>query len=452
MIENRTVGGACANRGCLPSKTLIEAARAFHEARHPRYAAIQPSTPALDVAALIQRKDALVRDYRAGKYERVAAEDAHVEIVAGTARFTDAHTVTIASDSDTRLARSQRFLIATGSVPHIPAIPGLDTISYLTSDLLASDEDMELRTLPESLLIAGGGYVALELGQMFARFGTAVTIIERGPHVLAHGFEPETGRAIERIFADEGITVLRNARIERVWRDGERGVMADVALSGERRGFRGERLLVATGRVPATQGIGLDRAGVALDASGAVIVDTTLRTTAPHIWAAGDVIGDQADSQMATPVGAHDGAIAARNALGDGSAVEVNHRVIPRAVFTDPQIATVGMTDREARAAGHRCWCNTVPLELVPRAVVIHDTRGFIKMVADDSTSEVLGVTMVGRDAAEVIHEAAMALRFHATIDDFRTMPHVYPTMAEALKFVAISRYKDPSRLSCCAE
>ncbi|HXT35249.1 MAG TPA: hypothetical protein VN837_06695 [Chloroflexota bacterium] len=155
---------------------------------------------------------------------------------------------------------------------------------------------------------------------------------------------------------------------------------------------------------------------------------------------------------MATPVGARDGGIAARNALSGEALRRVDHRVIPRAVFTDPQIGMVGLTDAEANAAGHRCWCNTVSMELVPRAGAIRDTRGVIKMVADADSNEVLGVSMLGVNAGEVIHEAAMGMRFHATIDDFIDLLHVYPTMAEALKIVAISRYKDPAKLSCCAE
>jgi len=171
----------------------------------------------------------------------------------------------------------------------------------------------------------------------------------------------------------------------------------------------------------------------------------------PHIFAAGDVIGREVNSQMATPVGSQDGGIAAHNAFSNELRA-VNHRVIPRTIFTDPQIATVGMTEEEAIAAGHSGWCSTVPMELVPRAGAIRDTAGMIKMVADDDTEEVLGVSMVGNSAGEVIHEAAMAMRFHAQIRDFIDMLHVYPTMAEALKIVAISRFKDPAKLSCCAE
>ncbi len=175
-----------------------------------------------------------------------------------------------------------------------------------------------------------------------------------------------------------------------------------------------------------------------------------LQTNVPHVWAAGDVIGRHTGSQLATPVGAHDGGIAAGNAL-NGAQRRVDHAVIPRTIFTDPQVAVVGLTDAEANARGHRCWCNTIPVSLVPRAGAVRDPRGIAKMVIDVDTERVLGVSLVLRDAGEVIHEAAMGLRLGATIRDFIDLLHVYPTMAEALKLVAISRFKDPRKLSCCA-
>ncbi|HKB48950.1 MAG TPA: FAD-dependent oxidoreductase, partial [Ktedonobacterales bacterium] len=210
------------------------------------------------------------------------------------------------------------------------------------------------------------------------------------------------------------------------------------------------KLLVATGRTPTTRNLGLERVGVRLDARGAVVVDDELRTSVPHIWAAGDVIGSETESQMATPVGAHDGGIAAANALA-GAHQRVNHRVIPRAIFTDPQVGVVGLTDREANAAGIVCTCNTVPLSVVPRAGAIRDTAGIVKMVLEAETRRVIGVSMVGADAAEVIQIAAMALRFNATTDDLIDQLFVYPTMAEALKIAAISFTKDVRTLSCCA-
>lgn len=446
MTEERPIGGTCVNRGCLPSKNLIEAARLVHNARNPRYPGLKPCTVEVDFPALIQQKDDVVHDYRKKKYETlvggtVSIENGHVE-------FLDPHTVEVAGK---RLA-GERVLIATGSRPVLPNIEGLDRVPYLTSDLLTVDEKMELRELPKSMLIVGGGYISLELGQMFSRFGTEVTIVERNRQLLAHGYEPEVGRSIQEIFADEGIQVITNASVRSV-REESGEVVATVTVGGRERQYRAEKLLIATGRRANTDNIGAERAGVKLSARGDVEVDEYLRTNVPHIFAAGDVIGRQVESQMATPVGSRDGGIAAQNALGVLPELrQVDHRVIPRVIFTDPEVAVVGMTDAEAITAGHRCWCNTLPMSLVPRAGAIRETRGVIKMVADADTNQVLGVSMVGHNASEVIHEAAMALRFRATLRDFIDLLHVYPAMAEALKIAAISRYKNPAKLSCCAE
>ena len=347
--------------------------------------------------------------------------------------------------------KGSNVLIATGSRPVATDIEGLDGVAYLTSDLLTVDESMELRELPASLLIIGGGYIALELGQMFSRFGTDVTMLERGRQLIEHGYEPEVGRSIGEVFAQEGIQVVANATVRAVGQDGGE-IVTTAVVAGRERQYRTERVLVATGRRPNTDNIALDRAGVHVNERGEVVVDPYLRTNVPHLYAAGDVIGRQHNSQMATPVGSRQGGIAARNALSTGPTKAVDHRVTPRVIFTDPEVAVVGMTEAEAIAAGHRCWCNTIPMSLVPRAAAILDTGGIIKMTADADSHEVLGVSMVGHNAGEVIHEAAMAMKYRATIQDFIGLLHVFPTMAEALKIVAISRFKDPSKLSCCAE
>jgi len=445
MTEERPIGGTCVNRGCLPSKNLIEAARLLHDARNPRFPGLKSSPMQKDFAALIHQKDEVVHSYRQKKYESLVG--GNIQIERGHVRFVDPHTTEVGS----KRISGERILIATGSRPVLADIDGLDRVPYLISDLLTVDEPMELQQLPKSLLIIGGGYIALELGQMFSRFGTVVTILERSDQLLARGYEPEVGRSIGEILAAEGIQVIVRASARAVRQ--ERGeIIARASVAGRDSEYRAEKLLMATGRRPNTDNIDIERAGVKVDASGAIVVDEHLRTTAPHIFAAGDVIGRQTGSQMATPVGSHDGGIAARNALSGRPMISADHRVIPRVVFTDPQIAVVGLTEQEGIAAGHDCWCNTLPMSLVPRAGAIRDTRGIIKMVADEYTNEVLGVSMVGNSAGEVIHEAAMALRFRAKIQDFIDMLHVYPTMAEALKIAAISRYKNPAQLSCCAE
>jgi len=447
LTEERVIGGTCANRGCLPSKHLIEAARLLHDAQRPRYPAISACAPDVSFAGLIERKDALVTGYREQKYVGVAAANAGIEVAQGHAAFVSACEIQVGA----RVVSGAQFLIATGSRPIIPPIEGLDTVPYLTSDLLSADEAMELTEAPSSLLILGSGYIALELGQMFARFGVAVTLIEPGPRPLWRDAEPEVGLAIQRILQDEGLTILTRAQVQRV-EAANGGVALTLTSRGATHSLHADRLLVAAGRRPNSDHLGLELAGVQATPEGAVSVDAYLRTSVPHIWAAGDVIGNELGSQQATPVGARDGALVAHNALAEEPPRRVEHRVIPRAIFTDPQIATVGLTDRQANAEGRRCWCNTVPLEFVPRASATLDTRGLVKMVADVQTREVLGVSLVGSNAAEVIHEAAMGLRFHATLDDFIDLLHVYPTMAEALKIAAISYYKDPALLSCCAD
>lgn len=447
MTEERALGGTCVNRGCLPSKNLIEAARLIYNAQHPRFPGLAPAALGLDFGHLIAQKDEVIHDYRKQKYESLLGGQFTLE--KGHVRFVDAHTVEV----DGKRLTGDKILIATGSRPVVPPIDGLDAVASLTSDLLTGDEPLELTACPRSLLIVGGGYIALELGQMFRRFGVEVTILERSDQILAGGYEPEVGQVIGSLFEEEGIRVVTRASGLSVsfLADGH-GVLATARVGSDTREFRAEKLLVATGRRPNTDNIAIERAGVAVGDRGQVRVDEYLRTSVPHIFAGGDVIGRETGSQMATPVGSQDGGIAAQNALSGGKPRAVNHRVIPRAIFTDPQVGLVGMTEAEAIAAGHRCWCNTVPMSLVPRAGAIRDTRGIIKMVADVETDEVLGVSMVGHSAGEVIHEAAMALRFRATIHDFIDLLHVYPTMAEALKIVAISRYKDPAKLSCCAE
>ncbi len=452
MTEFRTVGGTCANRGCLPSKNLIEAARLIYDAAHPRYPGLSPVRMPINWTELVAQKDEIIQEYRAHKYESLLDEPERIQIVSGQVALVSDHEVEVQSADGPRRLIGEQILIATGSAPSIPYVPGLSDVPYLTSDLLSSADDpwgTELREQPRSLLILGGGYIALELGQMFARFGTQVTLVTRGKSILS-GYEPEIAEALTEILQEEGLWIVTGVQVRGVERSGE-GVALSVQRHGSQHTFTAEQLLVSTGRRPNTQEIGLERAGVEIDKAGAVRVDRTLRTNVPHIWAAGDVIGRETESQMATPVGAHDGKIAAHNALSGESPREVDHTVIPRTIFTDPQVAVVGLTDEEANAAGITCDCNTIPLSVVPRAGAIRDTRGVIKMVLDGPTRRVVGVSMLGVNAGEVIHEAAMALRFGATTDDFIDMIHVYPTMAEALKIVAISFTKDVNRLSCCA-
>ena len=443
MVERRTLGGTCANRGCLPSKNLIEAARIVWEAAHPRYDGLAPARVEVDFPTLVRQKDDVVRDYRAKKYAAVA-DGIDLEVLDGDARVTGPHTISL----DGRTMEADRILVATGSRPTVPPIAGLDSVPFLTSDLLDADEAGRLTELPESVVVVGGGYIAAELAQLFARLGSRVTIVARSE--LLRGYEPALGQTLAESFRAEGIELLTDARVERVSGDGG-GVAVAVETPAAGRIIRAQRLLLATGRTPNTDDLGLETAGVELDGEGTVPVDAELRTNQAHIWAAGDVIGRQHGSQMATPVGARQGRIVAENALADARR-KFDGTVIPRAVFVDPPIGVVGLTEAEVKARHYPAVTATTPLKYVPRAGAIHRTEGFVKMIASTIDERILGVHVIGESAPEIIHEAAMAMHFKATINDFVELVHVYPTMAEALKIGAQAFSKDVSKLSCCAE
>ena len=444
MVERRTLGGTCVNRGCLPSKNLIEAARIIHEAAHPNYAGLTAATVGVDLPALVAQKDGVVREYRAKKYASVADGLSDLDVLEGDATFVDPHTILLGD----RRVIGDKILIATGSRPTIPPIPGLNEVPYLTSDLLDADEVGRLTDLPESLVILGGGYVAVELAQMFSRLGSRVTMVARSG--LLTGYEPDLGAALSEAFVAEGIEILTGARVDRVSGD-ERAIAVSVELPGVGRVVRVDRLVLATGRVPNTDTLGLDRAGVSLDPNGFVVIDAELRTSQPHIWAAGDVIGRQHGSQPATPVGARQGRIVAENAFADAGR-RFDGTVVPRAIFTDPPIAVVGETEAALRRRHYPAVAATTPLRYVPRAGAVHRTTGFVKFIASTIDERVLGVHVIGESAPEIIHEAAMAMHFKASLADFIDLIHVYPTMSEALKIGAQAFSRDVTKLSCCAE
>lgn len=345
MTEERTVGGTCVNRGCLPSKNLIEAAKLLHDARNPGYPGLSPTEPRLDFEKLIGQKDDVIRSYREKKYERLVDGSIHIE--RGHAQFLDPHAVEVGG----RRLEGDKVLIATGSRPALPAIRGLADVPHLTSDLLTSDEPLELSELPSSLLVLGGGYIALELGQMFHRFGSEVTIVERSNELLWRGYEPEVGPTVRSILEKEGLRIVTGATVRSVRSEGS-SVVASVETALGFEEHRAAKLLVATGRRPNSDQLALEKPGVSVGEKGQILVDRHLRTNVPHIFAAGDVIGSETGSQMATPVGSHDGGIAAHNALSDERPRAVDHRVIPRTIFTDPQVAVVGMTEEEATPVG----------------------------------------------------------------------------------------------------
>jgi mercuric reductase len=439
MAERGTVGGTCVNTGCVPSKALLAAAEARHVALHQRFPGIATQAGGVDFAALIGGKTELAESLRAGKYIDLAA-DYGWGILEGEAAFTPGPGLEVTHpDGRTSRVEAEHYLIATGSAPWAPPIDGLEEAGYLTSTTA-----MELDALPASMIVIGGNAIGLEQGQMFARLGTTVTIVEALDR-LAPFDEPEVSEVIEGVFADEGITVHTATQATGVRRDGASLVLT-ATRSGRQIELRAEQLLVATGRRPVTTALNPEQAGVKTGERGEVVVDEHLQTSNPRIWAAGDVTGHP---QFVYVAAAH-GTLAADNAL-NGAGRTLDYTALPRVTFTSPAIASAGMTDAQVIAAGIRCDCRTLPLAYVPRALVNRDTRGLIKLVAEAGTGRLLGVHAIAEGAGEVITAAVYALTAGLTVGQLARTWHPYLTMAEGLKLAAQAYTSDVTKLSCCA-
>lgn len=442
MIERGTLGGTCVNTGCVPSKALIAAADARHVAADAfdRFPGIATTAALVDMPALIGGKQALVESLRGEKYADVA-DSYGWQMRRGNAAFAGTHDAPFLEvtgpDGNVETIEADHYLVATGSRPWVPPIDGLDNAGYLTSTTA-----MELTDVPASLLVLGGGYVALEQAQLFARLGSQVTVLARSR--LASKEEPEVSRALEGAFTDEGIRVVRRAVPTRVSRDADGEIVVSANVAGGVQEFRADHVLVALGRRPVTDGLGLDAVGVQTGDSGEVVVTDQLRSSNPRIWAAGDVTGHPEFVYVA----AHHGALVAMNAFADAEK-SVDYARLPRVTFTGPAIGAVGMTEKEVIAAGIRCDCRVLPLHLVPRALVNRDTRGFIKIVANADTSEILGLTVVAKDAGELAAAGVHVLG--KTIAEVADSWAPYLTMAEGIRIAAKSFTTDPSQLSCCA-
>lgn len=434
MIEQGLIGGTCVNVGCVPSKALLAAAEARHVALAGQFPGINTEALGVDMPALIAGKESLVSMLRHEKYENLAGLYGF-DILHGHGRFSADDTLTV----DGVTVAAGHYVIATGAAPWAPPIPGLDKANYLTSTTA-----MELDHIPESLIVIGGNAVGLEQGQLFARLGAKVTIVEALSRIAPFE-EPEVSEALTRIFEDEGIAVVAGVTVTKVLQ--ENGTIAvEIGTPHGSRSLRAEALLVATGRRPNTEGLGLDVVGVRVGSRGEVIIDEELRTTNPRIFAAGDVTGHP---QFVYVAGVH-GGIVADNALS-GANRRVDYRTLPRVTFTSPQIASVGMTDEEAVRSGIPCECRVLPLVNVPRAIVNRDTRGVAKIVAEQSTGRVLGIHLLADGAADAILAGVYALEANFTVEQLATMWTPYLTMAEAIKLAAQSFSRDVAALSCCA-
>lgn len=433
LFERGRIGGTCVNVGCTPSKYLLAASHVYRTAGDHPFKGVETQQTAVSVPALIAKKTEVVDELREEKYVDLAAHYGF-EIIGGHAKFGGPQTLHV----DGRDIEATRTVIATGSAPWSPPIDGLADAAFLTSTTA-----MDVSELPESLVVIGGNYIGLELGQVFANLGSKVTIVE-ALHRIAPLEEPEISEVMTQVLEEQGIQVVTSAKVTRVEAGPPKTVVAETS-GGELR-ITGTELLLATGRRPVLDGLDLEKAGVEVDERGGLVLDETLRTTNPNILAAGDVTG----SPQFVYVAAAQGTLAATNALTPASR-KMDYTALPRVTFTMPNIAAVGLTDEQAVAAGYNCECRVVELRHVPRAQVNLDTRGLFKIVADRPTGKILGIHVLAEDAGDVILAAVYAVKLGMTVEELADTWAPYLTMAEGIKLTAQSFTTDVGLLSCCA-
>ncbi len=436
LVGHGTIGGTCVNIGCVPSKALIRATEAVHHANTAgsRFAGVEGQARVADWGALVAQKDALVADLRQAKYADLLPAYNNVAYHEGRARLVEGGV-----EAGGRRLASERIIIATGTRPALPAIPGIADVSPLDSTTA-----LALAEPPRSMIVLGGGYIGAELAQTFARAGVEVRLVFRSR--LLPEAEPEIGAALAGYLAEEGIAVVGGLTYHSARRTEEGGVALTVVRGGRQEIIVAERILAATGRAPNTEHLGLAEAGVAQSSTGAILVDDRMRTTRAGVYAAGDVTGRDQFVYMA----AYGAKLAAKNAL-NGDSLRYDNTAMPAVVFTDPQVASVGLTEAQARTAGHDVRTSVLTLDNVPRALAARDTRGLIKLVADGRTRRLLGAHILAPEGADSIQTAAMAIRGGLTIDDLAETIFPYLTTVEGLKLAAQTFDQDVKKLSCCA-
>jgi mercuric reductase len=434
LIGHGTLGGTCVNVGCVPSKTLIRATETLHQAgAAARFAGIRAEGRLIDWAALIAQKDELVAGLRQAKYADLLPAYNTIAYLDGPARLAGGGVVVNGT-----LLKAPKVIITTGARPAVPPIPGIEATDYLTST-----SALDLKTLPKSLLVVGGGFVGAELAHVFARAGVKVTIVCRSR--LLPTAEPEIAEALSRYFAQEGITLNCGVAYE-FCRKTDYGVELCVRQDARQEVLAAEQILIATGRSPNVEHLGLADAGVRQARGGAIEVDDRLRTSRVGTYAAGDVTGRDQFVYMA----AYGAKLAAKNAL-NGDSLIYDNRAMPGVVFTDPQVATVGMTEGQAKAVGHAVATSVLLLDNVPRALAARDTRGLIKLVADAKSRKLLGAHILAPEGADSIQTAALAIKAGMTVEQLGETIFPYLTTVEGLKLAALGFSKDVHRLSCCA-
>jgi pyruvate/2-oxoglutarate dehydrogenase complex dihydrolipoamide dehydrogenase (E3) component len=413
MVERERWGGSCPNVACRPTKAYLVAAEQVHDINvHAAERGVHTGPATIDMATLRRWKDSLRRTQESW----VEVLSQRYETVTGEASLVDAHTVRV----DERERTADRILIATGSRTAVPRVPGIEDIDWL--DHISA---LEIERVPESLLVVGAGPVGLEFAQIFARFGSRVTIVNHGAQIAARA-DHEAAAELQAALEDEGIDVVLNTGVDAFRKEGD----VVVATLGARE-VQVSDVLLASGRTPNTAGLAPENAGVETD-RGYVVVDAHQRTTAQGIWAAGDV----AIGPMLTPTAQYQARVAVEDMFGSNGRT-ADYRVLPTAIFTDPELGSVGMSEQEARAAGHDIDVVKHELKLVTRAQYTGTKHGLYKIVFDRQTRRVLGVHVVSRGASDIVGGLAVAIQLGAKVDDLALIHHVYPSFSEGVKAAA---------------
>lgn len=421
VIEGgKDVGGLCILRGCMPTKALLYGAEVFHIARHSQRFGVLGCVPEIDFPTLMARKDRLIKEF--ADYRVKQLSDGRFKFKRANARFVDAHTLEL---SDGGKLTAEYFIVSTGSAISPSPYESLNEVGYITSD-----EALTLNHLPKSLIVLGGGAVAVEFAQFFCRLGTRVTLIQRSPHILKEE-EPEAGEVIEKVFRQENMTVFTDTHIKAAWTEGNlKGI--SFVQNGQTVRVAAEEILYALGRVPNTKNLGLENAGVVLDLDR-FLTNSQMQSNVPHIFGAGDCTG----MYEIVHVAIQQGEIAAYNILHPEKHRAIDYRLLISVTFTDPQVARVGLTEREARQEKIPYLAASYPFSDHGKSMIMEALDGFVKLVANPVTGEILGGTCVGPVGGELIHEIVVAMHKRMTVHELAMMPHYHPTLAEIWTYPA---------------
>jgi pyruvate/2-oxoglutarate dehydrogenase complex dihydrolipoamide dehydrogenase (E3) component len=419
IVDAGPLGGLCILRGCMPSKTLLASGDAAHQVRAAAALGVYAGEPRIDLPAIVERKRRLVAGFAGYRTEQLERFPVH----RGAARFLSPTEVAVGNDE---IVSARHIVVATGSVNAPPVVPGLAEAGYIDSDAA-----LELERLPKSLVVFGGGYVASELGQYFSRLGVRTTMLLRSGHLLT-GEDDDIGDALTSAFRDEGIRIETRAKLVRVERDGERKVV-HYAQDGAARTVAADEIFYALGRLPNVAHLDLELAGVRYHNMTGIEAGPDLRTTAPNIFAVGDVLG----TYPLVHVAIYQGELAARNALlGTHEAADYALQKA-HTTFTDPQVAIAGDSEKELQRSGTPYLAASYRFDDHGKAIAINRTKGFVKMMASPGDGRILGAAVVGPEGSDLIHELIVALAYRATVHDFMKIPHLHPTLAEIWTYPA---------------